>query len=194
MEIDGYILAGGRSSRMGTDKGFLLLNNLPFVICIKNALNPICKNIKVITNNLKYKKIGCNIVKDIIKEKGPVGGIYTALHYSQTSYTIIISVDAPLITTDLIKILIRNHIIQNTDITVFINEQTEIPLIGVYNTSLKELFREATINNKLKLREVLKEVKTYKIPISKKFKYQVQNINTKEEYEMIVNQFNKNAN
>ncbi|RVU90200.1 molybdenum cofactor guanylyltransferase [Flavobacterium columnare] len=194
MEIEGYILAGGKSSRMGTDKGLLLLNNIPFVTHIQNVLKTICKTIQIVTNNLEYKKTGYNIIKDIIIEKGPVGGIYTALSHSKTTYTLIVSVDSPLITEKLIKELIVNHISQNASVTIFGTEKIEIPLIGVYNTDLKFFFEEATIHNRLKLRELLKEIKTQKITISKEFESQLQNINTKEDYKTIINQFNKNAN
>ncbi|OWP75052.1 molybdenum cofactor guanylyltransferase [Flavobacterium oreochromis] len=195
MEIEGYILAGGKSSRMGTEKGLLLLNKIPFVIHIKNALQPICSTIKIVTSNPEYKKLRLEIIEDLIKNKGPVGGIQTALNSSKTRYTIIVSVDAPLITTSLIEILIENHIIKNASITIFGNEENEIPLIGVYNTDLEKIFKKAIINDKLKLREVLKEIKKQKIDISKEIEYQVQNINTKEEYKTIVNQFrNKDAN
>ncbi|MFK7050292.1 putative molybdenum cofactor guanylyltransferase [Flavobacterium columnare] len=194
MEIEGYILAGGKSSRMGTDKGLLLLNNIPFVTHIQNVLKTICKTIQIVTNNLEYKKTGYNIIKDIIIEKGPVGGIYTALSHSKTTYTLIVSVDSPLITEKLIKELIVNHISQNASVTIFGTEKIEIPLVGVYNTDLKFFFEEATIHNRLKLRELLKEIKTQKITISKEFESQLQNINTKEDYKTIINQFNKNAN
>ncbi|AEW85257.1 molybdenum cofactor guanylyltransferase [Flavobacterium columnare NBRC 100251 = ATCC 23463] len=195
MNITGYILAGGKSSRMGVEKGLLLLNNIPFIKCIKDALDPICNTIQVITSNLEYKRMGFYTIEDLIKEKGPVGGIYTALSCSKTPYTIIVSVDTPLITTELMEILIKNHIDKSSSITIFGNEQSDNPLIGIYNTDLKIVFKEAIVSNTLQLRKVLKNIKTRRIAIPEGFQYQLQNINTKEEYKIIVNQFtDKNAN
>lgn len=56
--ITGIILAGGKSSRMGTDKGFLLLNNKPFVQYSIDALKPFVSEIMIVSDNPDYDIFG----------------------------------------------------------------------------------------------------------------------------------------
>ena len=50
--ITGIILAGGTSSRMGTDKGLILYKNKAFVKHIIEAMEPLVDNIIIISNNI----------------------------------------------------------------------------------------------------------------------------------------------
>ena len=108
----GIILAGGRSQRMGTDKGLLLLDGKSFVSHIYKALQPLFgENCIIVSSNPDYDFLGCTRVEDIIPNKGPLGGIYTGLKYSKTKMNIVVSVDAPLVTTELLQWMLAS--IQN---------------------------------------------------------------------------------
>ena len=91
MEITGIILAGGKSSRMGTDKGLLLLNGKPMVKYVIDVLSKVTSKIIIIANNDEYKQFGYKVYSDLIKDKGPVGGIYTAMNYTNSNTNICIS-------------------------------------------------------------------------------------------------------
>ena len=97
--ITGIILAGGKSSRMGTEKGLILYKNKPFVEHIIEAMNPLVDNIIIISNNKAYKSFGFRCYEDLIKNTGPLAGIYTGLRYSKTENNLIVSCDVPLINT-----------------------------------------------------------------------------------------------
>jgi molybdopterin-guanine dinucleotide biosynthesis protein A len=81
MKVSGYILAGGKSSRMGSDKGLLLIQSKPFVSYIFEALSNVCDSITVVTSNKEYNKLGFKTIQDSIPNKGPVGGLFTVLNY-----------------------------------------------------------------------------------------------------------------
>ena len=53
-DITGIILAGGKSSRMGTDKGFLKLNGKFFVEHSIAAISPLVSRIMIVSNNPAY--------------------------------------------------------------------------------------------------------------------------------------------
>ncbi len=84
MQATGIILAGGKSSRMGEDKGLVLLNGKPMIQYVIEALKGVVSDIIIISNNASYNKFGIPVYPDIIKDKGPVGGIFTGLHHSKT--------------------------------------------------------------------------------------------------------------
>ena len=86
--ITGIILAGGKSSRMGSDKGFLKLNDKRFVLYSIEALKPLVSEILIVSDNENYDTFGYKRIEDIIKNSGPVAGIYSGLKASKTEYNL----------------------------------------------------------------------------------------------------------
>src|SRR5690606_17235614 len=107
--IPTYILCGGKSTRMQTEKGLVCLDNKPFIQHIIDAVKPITNTIILVTNNPDYKKFGCKTIEDVYEDKGPVGGIYTALLHSHSVNNLILSCDVPFITTEILKTLLEEH-------------------------------------------------------------------------------------
>ena len=181
----GIILAGGKSQRMGTDKGLLLLNGKPFIQHIYDAMKPVFgDNIVVVSSNADYDAFGYNRIEDLISDKGPVGGLYTALKQSKTKFNLVLSVDVPLITTELIQWLVDNHddgyLVTQTQV-----EDKVSPLVAVYDRALRTLLGEHMAGNQLKLRDVIAEVSPQTLIIPKVWVKQLQNINTEEDYKKI---------
>ena len=185
-KITAIILAGGKSQRMGTDKGMLDLNGKTFIQHICDALQPIVgSNILIVSANKEYDALGFSRVEDIIDNKGPVGGLYTGLKESKTKVNLVLSVDVPLVSTELLQWLIGNH-----DETYMVT-QTRIggntnPLIGVYDRLMRIVFGGQIAGNKLKLQQAIEDVKHRSIEVPEKWNNQVQNINTQEEYQNLI--------
>lgn len=185
-KITAILLAGGKSQRMGTDKGLLDLNGKTFIQHICEALQPIVgSNILIVSANAAYDALGFSRVEDIVENKGPVGGFYTGLKESKTKVNLVLSVDVPLVTTELLQWLIDNHDEIYMVTQTKIGEKTS-PLIGVYDRSMRIVFGEHMAGNQLKLRQVIEDVKHQTIEVPEKWSNQVQNINTKEEYQNLI--------
>ena len=74
--VTGIILAGGKSLRMGTDKGLLSLKGKSFISHICDALKPIVgEHILIVSSNADYDALGYTRVEDLIEDKGPVSGL-----------------------------------------------------------------------------------------------------------------------
>lgn len=185
-ELSAYIIAGGKSSRMGFDKGMLLLNGTVFIEHIIMSLRKISiKNITIVSGNSKYDFLNCERIEDIYPDKGPVGGIFTALSHSNTEQNIILSVDIPLISPEIITWLISS-INKNKLITqVKVGEKT-CPLVAVYNKSVSKVFEEHLKRNQLRLNSIIEEISHHTIEAPKEWCFFLQNINTKEDYKKIV--------
>ena len=82
--ITGIILAGGKSSRMGTDKGFVMYKNKAFIQHIIEAIHPLVDEIIIVSNNPDYDVFKLKRVNDIIENAGPLAGVYTGLFESET--------------------------------------------------------------------------------------------------------------
>lgn len=102
-ECLGIVLAGGLSSRMGEDKAKLKRNNEDMLSYSKQLLTNIgIKQITVSGNHLTSEK---NQIADIVKNAGPVGGIYSILSQLKSkqntpSAILVLPVDLPLMTAD----------------------------------------------------------------------------------------------
>ena len=62
--ITGIILAGGKSSRLGSDKGIVNLNEKKFIEHILEAVLPNVNEVLIIANNDNYNNLGYKVIKD----------------------------------------------------------------------------------------------------------------------------------
>jgi molybdenum cofactor guanylyltransferase len=184
--ISAYIIAGGKSSRMGSDKGMLLLNETVFIAHIVKALQEATiQNITIVSANSDYDFLNCNRIEDIYPDKGPVGGIFTALSHSKTEQNIVLSVDVPLISAAIITWLIANIDNEKLITQVKVEDKTS-PLIAVYNRKAVTIFEEHLKREQLRLKMVVEAIPNQTIEVPEKWHSLLQNINTKEDYQNLI--------
>ena len=105
----GFVLAGGKSSRMGKDKAFLQIENETFLERAITTLSTVCENrVKIVlsqnqTNLIEKLPPNVSHIFDIFENRGALGGIYTALKNCETKYAVILAVDLPLVTPEAIE-------------------------------------------------------------------------------------------
>lgn len=99
------INAGGKSSRMGTDKAFVPIAGMPIIEHIWGRVQQLGQTETFIIANKPeaYQQFGCPIYGDVLPDSGSLGGIYTALHHSQSDYTLLLACDMPFIAPPLIR-------------------------------------------------------------------------------------------
>lgn len=181
------ILCGGKSSRMQSEKGLVLYQNKPFIENIIEAVLPISQNIQLIANTNDYDYLPYRKIKDIVPDKGPLGGIYTALMHSETEINMLLSCDIPLISTEMLRELAVKHT-SNFGVSVFEDANRIHPLIGIYEKAILPVIEKAIENNDLKMMHLLSKVPHQLIPIPEEKRNLLQNINTVAE----LNELNAN--
>lgn len=149
----GIILAGGKSSRMGSDKGLLKLLNKSLVEHAIDILNPCCEDIIISSNNKEYEKFGFPVIGDIYKEKGPMGGIHAALNATATKKNLILSCDMPFITKELLSFLIEKQ--EDSIAVIPVHKDRPEPLCGIYSTKILPYIEQSISNKELKLMDLL---------------------------------------
>lgn len=100
-QTEAFILAGGASSRMGTDKARLILNGKTFIQQIAETLQLVASNIIVVGQD--SQELAFTSVVDVHPKWGALGGIHTALANCKTEWAIIVACDLPFVTVDLCK-------------------------------------------------------------------------------------------
>lgn len=113
------IIAGGKSSRMGTDKAFVTLADKPMIEHVIERTADIGQSGTILITNNKsaYAHLNLPMYTDIQQEKGSLGGIYTAISHSKTPYTLVVACDMPFLNPDLLKFMVA-QISEDVDIVV----------------------------------------------------------------------------
>lgn len=176
----GVILAGGQSSRMGQDKGFLKFNNEYYTQILIDIFSSFFQNVIIIANDTKYHQFNIPVYNDIEKNKGPLGGIYTGLLNSDTDFNFFVPCDSPFLSMKLIKTMIKNI---EPKYEAIIPQKKDIiyPLTAIYNKSCLNYFQRALEQNKLKVKSHIKNLNHKKIHFNDEFEKDFLNLNTPEE-------------
>jgi len=107
-DVTCIILAGGKSSRMGTDKALLELGGKKVIERIAAIVKPLFEKIILITNKPEhYKFLNLPLFKDVFPYKGPLAGIHSGLLHSETEKNFILSCDVPLLNGEMINYIVE---------------------------------------------------------------------------------------
>lgn len=100
-DIEGFILVGGKSSRMGMDKATLRLGAHSFVEKIAAALSAISETVRVVGGEAEKTDARWPVVADVHKEWGALGGLHAALAACRTDWAAVVACDLPFVTAEL---------------------------------------------------------------------------------------------
>jgi molybdopterin-guanine dinucleotide biosynthesis protein A len=97
------LLAGGKSSRMGTDKSFVRVLGRPLIEEVLAQVAGLGSETLIVTNRPDdYRYLGLPLFSDVLPDKGALGGIYTALHSATQPYVFCLACDMPFIVRPLL--------------------------------------------------------------------------------------------
>jgi molybdopterin-guanine dinucleotide biosynthesis protein A len=100
-DIEGFILAGGASSRMGEDKSRLRLGGLTFVEIIAGAMRALARSVSVVGSRPETAAHGLPVVRDVYENLGAIGGLHAALNACASPWALVVSCDLPFVTHEL---------------------------------------------------------------------------------------------
>lgn len=185
--MTGIILAGGRNSRMGVNKAFLEIEGIRLIDKILAVYRQIFPEIMIVTNDpSSYAEFtDAVIVTDIYKRKGPLGGIYTGLFYSQYDYAFVSACDMPSLNMDFILYMIEQA--GRYDIVVPELSAGYQALHAIYSRRCLPGIKKMMMSDQLKIAGLFKEKRLLKITEEKIKLYDQDgrlflNINTPEEF------------
>ncbi len=156
-KLTGIVLAGGKSLRMGQNKGLLPFHGIPMVRHLVDLLDNYCTGIIISSSEKKYGDFGLKVVPDQYQGKGPLAGIHACLVQSSADWNIIVACDTPLLSNIVIERLLQNRSSQYDAVIALHNGQTE-PLIGIYHRRITRHIEEQLVNDKLKMKRFLQSI------------------------------------
>jgi molybdenum cofactor guanylyltransferase len=159
MQAAGFVLVGGRSSRMGRDKALLQWNAHALVEEVAEKVGSVAGNVTLVGAPERYRGLGLACLPDIRRGKGPLAGIETALASGRAEWNLIAACDLPGMKAAWLGRLLRNAEESSASCVVLRDGNGVVhPLCGVYRAACLPAIRRALDENCLRLQSVTEEL------------------------------------
>ena len=125
--LNGLILAGGHSTRMGQDKSLLVYHAKPQIEHVYDLLTPFCAKV-FISKRLDQEFGLLPFIEDLpqFANIGPLGGILSAMTINPNQAWLILACDLPFVTEKTLEYLIKSRNL-NQFATAFIGVESQLP-------------------------------------------------------------------
>ena len=104
-DVSAFVLAGGKSTRMGSDKAFLEFEGRTLLDRALKLAQSITSHVSIVGSREKFDRFA-RVIEDIFCGCGPLGGIHAALQSSQTELNFILAVDMPFVPVTFLRYLL----------------------------------------------------------------------------------------
>ncbi|MFQ5867376.1 MAG: molybdenum cofactor guanylyltransferase [bacterium] len=196
--MTGIILAGGKNTRIGTNKAFLKIEGRMIIEMILEKMGKIFEEIIMVTNFTEEyppvleagQHLGVRLVKDIIPDESSLGGLYSGLVNSKGEYSFVVACDMPFINVELIKYMKNNC--DNFDVVIPKLKYGYEALHTIYSKNCISPIEKQLKQDNLKIIDFFPAVKVKEINenIVKQFDPQLLsffNINSDSDYQQALN-------
>lgn len=157
METTGIILAGGKSSRMGTNKALLEINGKTVIENVVRELHRVVNNIIIVTNSFdEYEFLNLPMVKDKWVGMGPLAGIEAGLRASHTEKNLLVACDMPFISAKLGSILLQ-ELNEYQAVVPEISGQLH-PLFAAYRKEVQKEAQKSLELEQLRIRGIFRNI------------------------------------
>lgn len=156
--VEGFILAGGKSSRMGRDKALLSLAGEPILLRTAELMRPLVRRVAVIGPRERYEALGLNCIPDDLPACGPLGGISTLLRVTATDWNLVISCDLPFLTRDWLLFLIQRGMDSEAGVVFPVSDFGQEPLCAMYHKRCTEAVAGALSRGVRKISDALHDI------------------------------------
>ena len=155
--ISVFILAGGKSTRMGSDKALLELAGKPLIARAVELARKLSSDVKIVGDMVKFSAFG-PVVSDVYLNHGPLGGIHAALAASITDWNLGLGVDLPFIKAEFLKYLVGEAQSSGAVVTVPSTSHYFEPLGAVYRAQFRATAERALSAGKNKIDALFSEL------------------------------------
>jgi molybdopterin-guanine dinucleotide biosynthesis protein A len=158
-DLTAFVLAGGKSTRMGRDKAFLPWADGTLLSHALKLLLVVTPNVRIVGDAKKFASFG-PVIEDFYCDRGPLGGIHAALCSTATDLNLMLAVDLPLIEVRFLQFMIG--LARDTDATVIVPRADGVsqPLCAVYRRAFAQPADQALQTGKNKIDALFAKVET----------------------------------
>ena len=186
--VTAFVLAGGKSSRMGSDKAFLRCGEETLLSQALKIAGAVAKELRIVGDARKFAAFG-QVVEDVYRERGPLGGIHAALSSTATELNLMLAVDLPFVGAKFLEYLLLRARESGATVTVPRAGSRLHPLCAVYRRGFAEVAELSLHDGKNRIDSLFARVATCVIEENELTRegFSVEmfrNLNTPGEYEM----------
>jgi molybdopterin-guanine dinucleotide biosynthesis protein A len=159
-DVTAFILAGGKSTRMGTDKAFVEFEGRTLLARALDLAHSVTADVRIVGSREKFAAYA-PIVEDLFRDCGPLGGIQAALRVSLTEFNLILAVDMPFLSPEFLHYLIsqaRNE--PEAVVVVPLADGRGQPLCAVYRLAFAHVSENALRAGQYRINRLFDEVRT----------------------------------
>jgi molybdopterin-guanine dinucleotide biosynthesis protein A len=163
-EINGYVLAGGASSRFGRDKGLVEFAGETALQRACDLVGQVAGSVQVVALAERYPDLRTPIVADRWPGEGPLGGIITALRATENdrngaAWNLIVSCDMPFLTREWLEYLCTSARGSDAEVVVPRSEHGLEPLCACWRTSAADSLQRTFEDGVRKVTEAMKRLR-----------------------------------
>lgn len=136
--VNGFVLAGGQSTRMGADKAFVELNGHTLLERALQTVSAVTSEVRILGNREKFSAIR-DVIEDEFPDHGPLGGIHAALRASHEDLNLILAVDMPFVEARFLEYLVQRARAKAAVVTIPRVAGRWQPLCAVYRRAFAEI-------------------------------------------------------
>jgi molybdopterin-guanine dinucleotide biosynthesis protein A len=178
----GWVLAGGRSQRMRSDKALVEIGGRPLVLRVADELSKVCGFVGIAGDPAKYQQLGLPVVADEFPGAGPLAGIEASLRHTSAPWNLIAACDMPALTPEIFEMLFAAE----ADCTVPRYEDGDVePLCAVYHRRCHPAVREALESGVRRVTEALRRLEIRYVQVASSAPFV--NLNTPEDLRKYTN-------
>jgi len=154
-----FILAGGKSSRMGSDKAFVKLEGETLLAKTLTVARAVTEEVRIVGDAGKFSAFG-PVVEDVYRDQGPLGGIHAALSTSPTELNVMLAVDLPFVEANFLQYLLTRARESGAMVTLPRAAGGLQPLCAVYQRSFAAVAEDSLRKGRNKIDSLFAKVQT----------------------------------
>ena len=159
-DVVGFILAGGKSTRMGMDKAFVGFDGCTLLARALDLVRSVTSNVCIVGAQEKFSGFA-PVVEDIFRDRGPLGGIHAALRSSVTELNLMLAVDMPFVASAFLQYLISEaRTAGGASVIVSRSDDRWQPLCAVYRRSFADAAERSLLAGRNKIDLLFDEAET----------------------------------
>jgi molybdopterin-guanine dinucleotide biosynthesis protein A len=156
--VSGFILAGGKSTRMGADKAFVEFDGRTLLGRALDLARSVTPNVCIVGAEEKFGRFA-PVVEDVFRDRGPLGGIHAALRSSATDLNLMLAVDMPFVSLAFLQYLIGEAgLATGATVVVPSSDGRRQPLCAVYRRNFADAAERALLAGRNKIDKLFDEV------------------------------------
>jgi molybdopterin-guanine dinucleotide biosynthesis protein A len=159
-DVAAFVLAGGKSTRMGRDKAFVDYDGRTLLARMLDLARSVTADVRIVGSREKFASYAA-VVEDAFRDCGPLGGIEAALRASSSELNLILASDMPFVSREFLQYLIdQARMAPEADVVVPLADGLRQPLCAVYRVEFAAVAENSLRVGQYRIDRLFERVRT----------------------------------